>query len=121
MNAGLANVVNKIQLTINQHWQEFHERRTTELQRAGEERRQDNKTLVFNSFLMLGGFLVVLGALLIIGFWIRRKCSKIIKSKKHRSQLIEKRLKAKKLYVGIPHREFFVIQISMLLYYLNTN
>ena len=97
MNAGLANVVNKIQLTINQHWQEFHERRTTELQRAVEERRQDNKALVFNAFLMLGGLLVVLGALLFIGFWIRKKCSKIVKKKKHRSQMIEQlqlRLKA---------------------------
>ena len=94
MNAGLANVVNKIQLTINQHWQDFHETRATELQRAADERRQDNKHLAFNSFLMMGGFLVVLGALLIIGFWIRKKCYKKVKSRKHRDQLIEKRLKA---------------------------
>ena len=94
MNAGLANVVNKIQLTINQHWEEFHEARAIELQRAADERRQDNKHLVYNSFLMMGGFLVVLGALLIIGFWIRRKCAKMSKSKKQRNQRIEKRLKA---------------------------
>ena len=94
MNAGLANVVNKIQLTINQHWEEFHEARAIELQRASDERRQDNKHLVYYAFLWMGGFLVILGALLIIGYWIRRKCAKMAKGKKLRTQRFEKRLKA---------------------------
>ena len=94
MNAGLANIVNKIQLTINQNWQDFHEARANEIQRAAEERRQDNKHLVFNAFLTMGGFLAVVGALLIIGVWIWKKCAKRSKSKKQRNLIIEKRLKA---------------------------
>ena len=94
---GLANFVNQIQLTLNQHMETLREHRKEERQEAADIRRDDNLSLAIKSFGMLIGFFIcvfIIGALFI---WIRNRCKKSNRANRQREiemAEIKKRLKA---------------------------
>ena len=65
---GLANIVNQIQVTLNQHIETLREHRKEERQASANIRREDNLSLAIKSFGMLVGFficLIIIGVLFI--------------------------------------------------------
>ena len=100
-NSGLANIVNKLQVTINQNWESFHKRRTEEAEEQTEMRKQDDFRLAAQSFLSLVGFVLVLAVLTGIGLWLTKKCKRAKKEKKQKEkQLSELQARLKALEDG---------------------
>ena len=94
---GLANIVNQIQVTLNQHMETLREHRKEERQESANIRREDNLSLAIKSFGMLVGFFICLFIIGVLLIWIRNRCQKSNRANKQREiELAElkKRLKA---------------------------
>ena len=94
---GLANIVNQIQVTLNQHMETLREHRKEERQESANIRREDNLSLAIKSFGMLVAFFICLFIIGVLLIWIRNRCQKSNRANKQREiELAElkKRLKA---------------------------
>ena len=73
---GLANIVQQIQVTLNQHIETLQDKRNEERLKEANIRRGYNLTLAIKSFAVLVGFficMIAIGALII---WIRSRCQR---------------------------------------------
>ena len=94
---GLANFIEKIQITLNQHFETLQDSRKEEWMKEANTRREDNFYLAIKSFGALVGFLLFVAAIGALTIWLRNKCKKSKREIKQRDQELaelKKRLKA---------------------------
>ena len=83
---GLANIVQQIQVTLNQHIETLQDKRNEERLKEANVRRGDNLTLAFKSFAVLVGFFICMMAIGALTIWIRRRCQRSKRATKQRDQ-----------------------------------
>ena len=94
---GLANFIEKIQITLNQHLETLQDSRKEEWMKQANTRREDNFSLAIKSFGTLVGFFLFVAAIGALTVWLRNKCKKSKRDIKQRDQELaelKKRLKA---------------------------
>ena len=89
-NAGLSNIVNKIQVTLNEKWESFHDTRRQDLEELADKltrsRNKDNFYLAINSLFVIVGVLLVLAAIIMFGKWLKNKCIRARTLKKNKEK-----------------------------------
>ena len=83
---GLANFIEKIQITLNQHLETLQDSRKEELMKQANTRREDNFSLAIKSFGALVGFFLFVAAIGALTVWLRNKCKKSKRDIKQRDQ-----------------------------------
>ena len=83
---GLANFIEKIQITLNQHLETLQDSRKEEWMKQANTRREDNFSLAIKSFGALVGFFLFVAAIGALTVWLRNKCKKSKRDSKQRDQ-----------------------------------